>query len=432
MKHGTLKDARASSLVFAAAWIAYAFTYIGRVNYSAALAGMVASQLFTKAEAGVIGTVFFFCYGSGQLVNGFLGDKLSPFPMVFIGLSVSACMNALMSLMPTPLWLSIVWGVNGLAQSMIWSPIVRILSTVLVPEQRDRACLHIASTVPMGTCLAYAVSMGMLRFFTWRAVFGAAGLCMLPAILLWACVWRMYVKADKRPAAPPVSEVINPESPAAPKQGGLASLLLRSGIVLLILPTMLHGMLKDGVTTWVPTLITESYGVSPSFSLGLSLALPIVNLCGAFAATWAWHRWCRDNEILTSAGCMVLILPPLAALCFLMRLPIYLSVLLLAICTSILLGYNHMIITLVPVRFGPYGRASTVTGLLNSTIYIGCALSSYGFGALADRFGWSVTVISWLVIALLTLALCLAALPAWSRFCGAGKLKMGKDAKEEI
>ena len=412
MKIGQLRDERCSRLVFWAAWVAYACTYIGRINYSAALAGMVSAQLFTKAEASVIGTVFFFCYGAGQLVNGFLGDRLSPFPMLFTGLTVSACMNALMCWMPSALWLSVVWGLNGLAQSMIWSPIVRILSTVLAPSQQRKACLNIASTTPVGTVAAYALSMLMLRFFSWRAVFLAAGLCMLPAVGLWIYAWRRYAGQETVPPASPA-----PLRPSAGGGKGLWPLLLASGAALLVLPTLLHGMLKDVITTWVPTMITESYGVSPSFSLGLTLVLPIVNLSGAVGATWLCHRHCGGNEVKAAAWCMVAILPLLGCLCFIGRAPIYLAVLLLALCTSLLLGFNHMLITLLPVRFGPYGKTSTVSGTLNSTIYIGCSLSNYVFGLVADRGGWTVTVFYWLLIAALTLLLCLAALRPWGRFC---------------
>ncbi len=415
-KIGELIDERCSSLVFWSAWAAYAATYVGRINYSAALAGMVNAQVFTKAQGGIIGTVFFFCYGSGQLLNGYLGDRISPFAMIFTGLFVSLCMNCLMSLMPSPLWLSLVWGVNGLAQSMIWSPIVRIISQVLHRAQRVRACLNIASTIPAGTIAAYGLSMLMLRFFSWRMVFLAAGLCMLPVLLLWLHAWR---RARHAVYAQPT------ELPTQIKTGPMRTdslwpLLLSSGVVLLVLPTMLHGMLKDGVTTWVPTMIMESYRVTPSFSLLLALLLPIINLGGAAGATYVCNRFCQGNEIKAACWCALALVPLLLALCFIGKMPALLSILLLGLTSSILLGFNHMVITLVPVRFGRYGKASTITGALNSAIYLGCAFSNYGFGLLAQTSGWQATVLCWLGLALADLILCLFVLRRWNRFLESG------------
>ena len=87
--------------VYWLSWIVYTCAYIGRYNFSAAVAGIVAEGLFTKSEMGLVGTVFFFVYGSGQLVNGFLGDRFSPFKMIFIGSFVSAIANFGMSFVST-------------------------------------------------------------------------------------------------------------------------------------------------------------------------------------------------------------------------------------------------------------------------------------------------------------------------------------------
>lgn len=64
-------------LLFWLCWIAYFSTYIGRLNYSASLMGIILSEGFSKGQAGMIGTAFFFAYGAGQFVSGFLGDRLA-------------------------------------------------------------------------------------------------------------------------------------------------------------------------------------------------------------------------------------------------------------------------------------------------------------------------------------------------------------------
>ena len=45
----------------------------------------------------MIGTAFFFAYGAGQFVSGFLGDRLAPKKMVFTGLMVSGLCNLAMA-----------------------------------------------------------------------------------------------------------------------------------------------------------------------------------------------------------------------------------------------------------------------------------------------------------------------------------------------
>lgn len=84
-------------LLFWLCWIAYFSTYIGRLNYSASLTGIILSEGFSKGQAGMIGTAFFFAYGAGQFVSGFLGDRLAPKKMVFTGLMVSGLCNLAMA-----------------------------------------------------------------------------------------------------------------------------------------------------------------------------------------------------------------------------------------------------------------------------------------------------------------------------------------------
>lgn len=85
------------------------FTYIGRLNYSAGLTEIIRSEGFSKGQAGMIGTAFFFAYGAGQFVSGFLGDKLAPGKMVFTGLAVSGLCNLAMAAGNSLGFMAAVW-----------------------------------------------------------------------------------------------------------------------------------------------------------------------------------------------------------------------------------------------------------------------------------------------------------------------------------
>lgn len=77
---------------------------------------------------------------------------------------------------------------------------------------------------------------------------------------------------------------------------------------------------------------------------------------------------------------------------------------------------NYLIISRVPVRFAGSGYTSSVTGILNSFAYIGCAVSSYGFGAVSQKSGWSAVVIIWIISAVLTAVFAFSANKKWKGF----------------
>ena len=114
-------------------------------------------------------------------------------------------------------------------------------------------------------------------------------------------------------------------------------------------------------------------------------------------------------------GAVVLL--PLFLMLFMNKLPVFAVIVLLAITTSVMYALNYLIISLVPVRFSKYGCTSGISGILNSGAHIGCALSSYGFGAIAEKTGWNAVIIVWIVSSLLIIVSSFLVNKKWGRFC---------------
>ena len=54
----------------------YFISYTTRINYAAVLLEIVKTQNITKAAASMALTASAVTYGAGQLISGFLGDKI--------------------------------------------------------------------------------------------------------------------------------------------------------------------------------------------------------------------------------------------------------------------------------------------------------------------------------------------------------------------
>ena len=114
-----LENKKYSLLIFIACFAAYTSSYIGRINFSAALPAIIGDGLFTKSQAGIIGSAFFFVYGAFQIINGFLGDKISPFKMIIAGTFLSGIANVGMSFCSSNISMAIIWGFNGFATECV-------------------------------------------------------------------------------------------------------------------------------------------------------------------------------------------------------------------------------------------------------------------------------------------------------------------------
>ncbi|MBO5360093.1 MAG: MFS transporter [Clostridia bacterium] len=394
--------------VYWLSWVVYTCAYLGRYNFSAAVAGIVSDGLFTKSEMGLVGTVFFFVYGSGQLINGFLGDRFSPFKMIFIGSFVSAIANFGMSFVTTLPAMVVVWGINGFAQSMLWSPIIYLVSNTFTGDKLEKAQANLPATLPIGSLMAYLFSMVLMKYSSWKFIFIAASIMLFVASLIWGSYSLSIGKEGRKISS---AKQATDSAEKAP----LSKILIASGVLLMFVPVMLHSMLKDGVMTWVPTMVSELFAVSPSFSVMLSLVLPVVNFFGARIAS-SMHSSGKFSEMKITSLFFAFTALPLIGLVFITYLNAVVSVVLLALITSSMVAINYVFLTLVPVSFASHGRSATMAGLLDAVAYAGSAVSSYGFGAIADNIGWNKTIIIWLAIVCVAMAFCAITVRRWERF----------------
>jgi len=401
-----LESIKSSRLLFLITWLAYAAAYVGRLNFSASLATIIDQGVFTKSQAGLIGTVFFFCYGGGQLISGIIADKLSPYKLIFTGLTLSVFANFLMYTSRNYILMSVIWGFNGIAQSMLWAPVLFIISNILHQDIRYKACLYIASSNVVGTLIAYIIA-AICSEFKWNIIFIISSVIMSVVTVIWVIV------SSKIPMTTEITEHQNIITEPRIK---FNKLLILSGVIIMMIPVMIHGMLKEGIMTWVPTMITETYKVTPTFSIFISMILPIINLCGAYIASYLFEKITKRHEIITSVYLMSFIIIPLIVLLFIGNIPLLICIAMLALTTMTMHAFNYVYITLVPMRFRKYNATATVTGIFNSIAYVGCAISNFGFGWLSDVFGWKNSIFFWIGIAVFAVIICLFVIKRWSKF----------------
>lgn len=392
--------------LFLLCWTAYAAAYIGRYNYSAVMGAIISEGVLSLSSAGAISTGYFILYATGQIVSGLISQKISPYTMIFAGLALSGGCNFGMAWLPSGV-MPLLWAANGFFQAMVWPPIVRLFAECLPLAQQKKACVNISSTTPVGTLISYGLSAILLSVATWHTVFWGCGIVLLAAAILWLLGTAPLRSLTEIPALMD-HEVTRQNCVAEEKRQNPFLVLAYTGLFWLIVPVVLHGALKDGVTSWVPSMLQSNFAVSPAFSAAVSMVLPLVNLSGAFAANWL-DRHIFHNELKTAGAlfvvaCMTLLALPGAVSC---NLPI--AVVLLSVTTAAMLGVNTIFINVIPVQLGRDGGAAFLSGALNAITYAGAAAATWGVGAAADFWGWNAVFVLWFLMAtaaILPLALC--------------------------
>nr|MBQ4320302.1 MFS transporter [Clostridia bacterium] len=422
VKYHPLTDPKAGRKLFFMCFAAYLCTYLGRLNYSAALADIIINNVMERDTAGLISTAFFLMYGTGQLINGFMGDKMSPFFMVGNGIFLSGVMNVMMffvtSNFDAPWLYIIIWGINGFAQSSIWSPLIRIVSSVLPECQRVKGCLYMFAAIASGTLTSYLLSSALLSTLGWQSVFIIPGCILVIASIGWKIStlgivrnqeYRVPVlsKAEKKAAAN--------ANPSSVENAKLFPLVISSGVIFVVFMVMMMAMVKDGVTNWTPTFISDTFGTTAAFSVFLTTLLPIANLA-ASPVTKFVNENILHNELRSAAVFFGLGILAVTVLYFFGTMHIAVMVICLAVTSFSMLSINSLLISLVPMRFSVYGKVSTVTGILNSTAYLSSSLSSFIVGKVTKYYPMAVMVIIWLMMGCVGIILALSFADKWKHF----------------
>lgn len=416
-RYVNLTDLKTSNKVFLLCWLAYFSCYIGRLNFSVAMVDMISTDVLSKSQAGAVSTAFFICYGIGQFTNGFLADRLSPFKMIFSGLFVSSIVNLSMGLVDNYYVFIILWGLNGFSQSMIWTPILKIFVSVLSKEHIKKASVNISLTIPLGTLAAYLLSAFAISYYGWRGVFTAASIALAIVCTIWAIGSKSAIKKMQSQMAKEkfdendkiVGTIKNKDSQP------ILKLFAISGVLILILPVAIHGMLKDGVTTWVPTFINENFAVTESASILLTMFLPIINVIGVYTGRYINTKYFND-EVKTTIFFFMVSLTAMGGVFVFKDINVVATVILLSLITASMMAINVMMITFVPMKFEKYNMTATVSGILNAVAYGGCSVSNYASGYLADNFGWMATLLMWTVSIVVAIATSFFAIFKWSNF----------------
>ena len=363
-------------------WLVYSSSYIGKVSFAANIDQIMSFYNVSHAEAGLVGSCLFFSYAIGQFVNGFFSRKYNVKFVVSLALLTSALMNFLI---PTVNYFPIVkflWAVNGFALSFLWPTLIRFLAESLPRSEMPRASLAMGTTVATGTLFIYALSALFVNFNFFISFYVAP--VILPIVfVIWVIKCRSFEAMAK--SVPENKEEI-PESRSTVDVKKKMPFDVMAVVVAFAFIGIAINFIAEGLTTWVPSILNESFDVGESLSKVLTIALPLIAVLGNLSAI-------RLNKLIpnfvldaaicfTASGVLVLIV------LWMLDLKIAAAALIAFAVIRMLMALSNGLVTSVfPLYMKGKVNSGLIAGVLNGFCYVGSTLSTYGLGAIADTAG---------------------------------------------
>lgn len=386
----TKLDSKNSQKLIFLCTLAYFVSYLTRINFAAVIAAIIADGSIEKAAAGAVTTVGFITYGAGQIVSGKLGDRFNPKMLMTLGFAVTASMNLLIPFVSGTAAMCTVLGINGLAQSLMWPPMLKIMKTAMTEDDFNKGCVqsNLGSTV--ATIIIYLLSPAVISVWSWKGVFFITAVCGLIMSVTW---FTVLTKIES------TTGIKYTLKKATERKG--YSLAMPIGLFIFTLVAIFcQGTLRDGVTTWLPTYIYESFKLSSEKSILTSAVIPVFSYISLQITSIFYNRTGKKPFkcalIIFTLGTFSAIILALFG-----KHSVALTVALSALIVACMHGVNLILISFIPGIYGNNENVSELSGTLNFMTYVGSAASAYGFAMLSENFGWGGTVASWAVIALL-------------------------------
>ena len=360
--------------------ISYLAVYIARNMLTATTTQIREAGAFTDNALGTLSSIYFITYACGQLINGFLGDKIKPKYMISFGLMLAGVCNALFSaLADYPMAAFISYGSSGFFLSMIYGPLTKVIAENTEPIYATRCSVAYTFSSLIGTPVAGLVAV----LVAWRVAFqvSAGSLLLMGALCLLS-----FAILEKKGIVKPNITI------RAPEKGGKIKVLLERQILKFTVIAIITGVVRTAVVFWLPTYLEQHLHFSPDTATMLFTLCTSILSVTSFITVFTYEALRRNMNLAiliyftvsTSAFGLLLFVPNNT-----MNIVVMLLAIMACQCADSLMWSRYC-----PSLYDT-GMTSTATGYLDFLSYMAAATASSIFPHAKDVIGWNGLILVW-------------------------------------
>ncbi len=356
----------------------YVVNYYLRNMLSVTTPELLLDGSFTADSIGFLSSVYMVFYAGGQLVNGFLGDMLSPKLMILGGIGLGGAAMVVFPFLPYQ-WLRVIcFAILGFGLSMVRGPLMKIISENTEKRHARLICVFFSFASFSGPLIASLFVMALPAKYAFIASGSVAAAMALIAVLTLSAMQKRSL-VSFRPA----------------KVRGLSSIteVFRiEGFAFFMVIACLVEISAASVSFWIPTYLSLHLGFDTTTA---NLVFSMISICRSvmpFVSLMIFNAIGERARPIMRTGFT------LSAVFFLLmqivHVPVF-NVILLILALMCMSGVSAMLWSIYIPGLGKTGRASSANGVLDCTGYIAAALANLLFARLMTNAGWSTVLFVW-------------------------------------
>lgn len=381
----------------------YCAHYCTRLNIGNA---QVYMNEFSSENIGILSSVLFWTYGVGHLVNGRLGEIFGIRKFIILSVILSVVCNIFMSFQTSLIAMAIIWGFNGFFQSMAWSPGISSLTAWWPGDKRGFATGFANAFSGFGQVVAtlmVALGFVLLPNMGWRSAF------LIPTILPILMLIIYWIFAKSSPKDIGLKDYCEENETKATQENEMAKIVKEKGKLfpyfhLLHKPIFLvwifvvfsSGVARYGLVTWIPKYLNETTELGAIVSLLTSTILPIGMGIGTLVVPTLTDKFCPNNRLWASGVSGVGSALCVIGVTFLNPNNNFQFALML-VCLFFAGFFIYAIngtVWAYATDVGGRVFASTASGILDFSAYMGAAIQAAVYGFILANGNWNAVFIS--------------------------------------
>lgn len=333
---------------------------------------------FTVEHIGLLSSVYMFFYAAGQLVNGFIGDYISPRKLSSAGVFISGVVSIIFPFSGSEILHIALFAVFGFALSMVRGPFMKIISENTSPNQARTICIFFSFAGFAGPLIASLFAM----VNNWQWVFVAAGSV---STIVSAVAYAFFTKMEQ-------SGKITYKISKSQSFGSLLAVFKIDKFVFYMAIAALAEMGGVSISFWIPTFLTKNLLFSKDAANMIFTFISVMRSIVPFLTLIVFRLIKEKDIVLLRASFLVSTVLFVGMLLSQNR---WITLLLLIVALMAMSCPSALLWSIYIPGLGKTGRVSSVNGILDCTGYIAAAVANILFAGIMSRAGWNTVILLW-------------------------------------
>lgn len=420
--------------MFMGMYLGYVVFYFTRKNESFVRPLLGSDLGLDIMQLGMLGTIMYITYGVGKFLNGILADRCNIRAFMAIGLMGAALVNLAFPSSPSLICLYVLWGLNGIFQSMGFPPVAKGLVHWFAPKERatkwtlwssSHTCgaflIGIIASWCLGNhletisswCLQHNLALFsscclFLQGLGWKLVFYISG-----SIALLTSIALLFTLTDKPESVglPKIEDYMNDKMPVKAESDMSHGEILKKYIFgnkflwMLAFAYIFVYFVRFAALDWTTKFMVDC-GYSHGAAAGYLVAMPLLGMPGGIVAGIIADKYFKGR--CTPINIIYLVLLAVSAWLFYQSVlahDTFMPYIYSAAIGFLVDGPQNLVGGVQTSRVTVQQAASAATGFTGMFGYLGAVLSGAGAAWIITNYSWNGFFLSIVLASVISIVL---------------------------